>query len=190
MRYPAENNGQALVQAGFLRNMLLSTYAYRQDLLEVQTPTEEVGDLMVEFLRLPSPTAQPSPPDEGLVYDRSDSAATSEVSLSPAPTWASATLLDGEEPTDLVLASSQYIVINQERFDRPEPASPAYDVALLDYNYDFHVDLVHANADGLLIIEQDTNGVMTAKDAVVDDGGPLCECALYGGLDCRPGYRG
>ena len=34
----SDNSGQALVQAGFLRNMLLSTYAYRQDLLEVQTP--------------------------------------------------------------------------------------------------------------------------------------------------------
>ena len=159
-----EDSGQALVQAGFLRNMLLSTYGYRQDLLEVQTPTEEVGDLMVEFLRLPSPTAQPSEPDEGLTYNRGE-AIQQEGALSPAPTWASITLLDGEEPTDLVLASSQYVVINEERFDREAPASSAFDVALLDYNYDFHVDLVHANADGLLMIEQDTNGVMAARNA-------------------------
>ena len=158
----SQDGGQALVQAGFLRNMLLSTYAYRQDLLEVQTPTEEVGDLMTAFLRLPSPTPKPSPPDEGLAYNRVD---YSVQDVDPVPTWASVTLLDGEEPTDLVLASSQYIMINEERYDRSTAGSGGFDVALLDYNYDFHVDLVHANSDGLFIVEQDTNGGFAPKVA-------------------------
>ena len=72
----------------------------------------------VEFLRLPSPTAHPSPPDEGLTYTRSVSDIQPDPA-SPSPTWASVTLLDGEEPTDIILASQQHIMINDERFDRP-----------------------------------------------------------------------
>ena len=156
----AQNGGQAMVQAGFLRNMLLSTYTYRQDLLEVQTPVEEVGDLMERFLRLPSPTSAPSAPDTGLTY----SMVRRNVDMGQI-TWASATLLDGEEPYDLVLANESMLMINEERFDRPAPDVAAFDVVLLDYNYDFRVDALHANANGLFVLEQDSNGVFTERDA-------------------------
>ncbi|MBX2818080.1 MAG: hypothetical protein KTR29_00320 [Rhodothermaceae bacterium] len=162
-----QDGGQALVQAGFLRNMLLSTYAYRQDLVEVQTPTEEVGDLMVEFLRLPSPSAKPSPPDEGLSYSGMELAAQRTNSSLPGPiSWASRALLDGEEPSTLLTAGSQFVSVSEDDlFTREDAGNGSFDVALLDYNYDFRVDIVHANADGLMIIEQDTNGVFFEKVA-------------------------
>ena len=163
-----EDGGQALVQAGFLRNMLLSTYVYRQDLLEVQTPTEEVGDLMVEFLRLPSPTAQPSPPDEGLVFSSSPEYIFQRTDVpSGSVSWASVTLLDGEEPTDWIWATEQDVLIYEKQlFSRDAPADDRFGVAMMDYNYDFHVDIVHANANGLLILEQDSTGAFVEKDVL------------------------
>ena len=125
-----EEGGQALVQAGFLRNMLLSTYVYRQDLLEVQTPTEEVGDLMDQFLRLPSPTAAPSPPDMALTYQKAPLDQVDGEAV--ATTWVEMTLLDGEDPVDLLYAEEDYVVVNGTSLDRPEPGNAAFGVALLD----------------------------------------------------------
>ena len=164
-----QNGDQAMIQAGFLRNMLLSTYAYRQDLLEVQTPVEEVGDLMVSFLRLPSPTSEPSAPDSGLTYTMAG-LLLGEVEISEVG-WVSATLLDGEEPANLLLANEHILVIDEAQFERPAPASPVFDVTVLDYNYDFRMDVVHANADGLFILEQDSNGVFLEREvsAMMDE---------------------
>ena len=83
----------ARVQAGFLRNLLLGTYSFRQNLLEVQTPVEEVGDLMTEFVRLPAPVAAPSPPDLDVVFQRMPA----PTSLEAPRTLLAAPLDEGEE---------------------------------------------------------------------------------------------
>ena len=155
-----QNAAQAQVQAGFLRNMLLSTFSYRRDLLQVQTPTEELGDLLDRFVRLPSPTPMPSPPDTSLRYVQSDISGSSEEG-----SWVHASLMDGEGNPDLLYADTHFVQINDQRFDHEAQGPGNFGVALLDYNYDFYVDVVHANSSGLLILEQDSLGRFTQKEA-------------------------
>ena len=154
------NTQQAFVQAGFLRNMLLSTYAFRQDLLQVQTPTEEVGDLMDQFVRLPSPTPQLAPPDSSLRYSRET---LDQGELFGA--IARMHLMDGEGSPDLLVASHNGVRINADRFDRPSTGSGEFGVGLLDYDYDFRVDIVHASEAGLFFLRQDTLGGYELQDA-------------------------
>ena len=56
----------------------------------------------------------------------------------------------------------------------PAPSTPEFDVALFDYNYDFHVDLVHVNADGIYILEQDTTWWVYPANDRFYDGCPDC----------------
>ncbi len=146
-----EDASGARMQAGFLRNMLLSTYSFRQDLLQVQTPTEEVGDLITAFILLPSPTAQPAPADLTLAYEVEDAA----VSENTAAGY-QVVSLDGEGPHDQLVWNADQTVINQQAFAFPTAA-----VALLDHNYDFLVDAVLAGPSGLQLLQQDSTGQFT-----------------------------
>ncbi len=153
--------GQARVQAGFLRNMLLSTYAFRQDLLQVQTPTEEVGDLIDHFILLPAPQAKAAPADESLAYAPSDLAPTISNSTIFKPTIFNPTeyrsiSLDGEGQPDMVAWSGSEIQINGQTF-----AFEISSVAFLDYNYDFLIDVAVAGANGLQMLALDSTGRFT-----------------------------
>ncbi|MFK7843694.1 MAG: FG-GAP-like repeat-containing protein [Rhodothermales bacterium] len=153
---------QAGMQAGFLRNMLLSTYDFRQDLLEVQTPTEKVGDLMTSFVLLPAPTAQPAPADAGLTY----TASSSEVGpVVDGAVQARAEPLSGEEGYGWVSHSSSEAMVNEQPF--------AFDVAslvTLDHNYDFLIDVVLAGSNGIQLLEQDSTGQFTPRAAAAQFG--------------------
>ncbi len=151
---------RATVQAGFLRNMLLSTFNYRRDLAAVQTPTEEVGVLLDSFIRLPAPVPEAAPADARLRFVESILVETSEN-----PVLVEATLMDGEGAPDTLLVYPQAVSINGARFDHGS-ASRSAAIALLDYNYDFHVDVVHVNDEGVLFVEQDTLGAFRPRATV------------------------
>ena len=151
---------QAQVQLSFLRNLLLGTYSFRQDLQEVQTPIEEVGDLMTRFIRLPSPSPEPSPADLEISF-------TSElISGEGSARQVYAYALDGEGAPDIVTAGPDFLAVNETRFDWDAPAGDAFGVAMIDYNYDFSVDVVYAGQDGIQFFERDTTGIVTESNAV------------------------
>ncbi len=52
----------AATQVAFLRNVLLSLPAYRQDLAALQVPIEQVGEPAQRFFRLPAPARRRPPP--------------------------------------------------------------------------------------------------------------------------------
>ena len=58
----------AATHIAFLRNVLLRVSAYRQDLRTIQTPVEQVGDLITGFLRLPEPPPAIAPRDKQLTF--------------------------------------------------------------------------------------------------------------------------
>ena len=139
----------AQVQAGFLRNLLLSTYSFRQNLLEVQTPVEEVGDLLTEFVRLPTPVAAPSPPDLDIAFERVPALLEFD-----SPQKIIAASLDGEADSDLIGVSAEALLIGDQSISDAGEGS----LALLDFDSDFRVDIAHASESGLKLYRQDTTG--------------------------------
>ena len=66
----AKNFQDAARSVAFLRNVLVRVPAFRESLAAVRTPTELIAEPFETFLKLPSPSAKPSPIDEGLTYTR------------------------------------------------------------------------------------------------------------------------
>jgi tetratricopeptide (TPR) repeat protein len=66
----AKNYPDAARSVAFLRNVLVRVPVFRESLSAVRTPTELIAEPFETFLKLPSPSATPSPADEGLTYTR------------------------------------------------------------------------------------------------------------------------
>ncbi len=142
------------VQSGFLRNLLLGTFSYRQDLNAVQTPLESIGELMTTFVRLPAPSSTPAAADLQLTYR--------PESLSVTARWAGATSLAGET-TIAIHVDGSTLVVGEQRLDVADvlAGSNQFGVAALDYSYDFLNDIAVAGAGGLALFEQDSLGAFT-----------------------------
>ncbi len=89
----------------FLRNVLLTVAAYRQDLAAVQTPVERVGEPIERFLWLPESSATPAPPDDSLTF--------AIEPLLPSDTeawaWTGAVLLRGEGMPAVLVANGREV---------------------------------------------------------------------------------
>jgi tetratricopeptide (TPR) repeat protein len=66
----ARNFQDAARSVAFLRNVLVRVPAFRESLSAVRTPTELIAEPFKTFLKLPSPSATPSPVDDGLTFTR------------------------------------------------------------------------------------------------------------------------
>ena len=66
----AQNISDAGRAVAFLRNVLAPVPSFRESLTEVRTPVELIAEAFRSFLRLPKPSAVPSPPDEALTFSR------------------------------------------------------------------------------------------------------------------------
>src|SRR5439155_14990529 len=75
----AKNYQDAARSVAFLRNVLVRVPAFRESLMAVRTPTELIADPFETFLKLPSPSAMPSPADEGLTFTREPIAASASI---------------------------------------------------------------------------------------------------------------
>ncbi len=155
----ADGDGQrAVTQVAFLRNVLLSVLAYRQDLAAVQTPVEQVGEPAQRFLRLPAPRPTPAPPDDSLAFVAEP--------LLPAPSetpwgWIGAVALGNEGLPAVFFANADELkTLRDESWSFPgglparQPGLHA--VAGIDYNYDFRTDLAMTGAGGLRFLRQDS----------------------------------
>ncbi len=161
----------ATTHIAFLRNVLLRVSSYRQDLRAIQTPAEQVGDLVTGFLRLPAPPPAIAPRDEQLTFTQQALNAEGGPWRSMA-VFSPATGLDGN--TDdietnvpgiaLAIADDHTVHLpNDQVLDFPGGgAVPGpHGIAGIDYDYDFTMDLALAGAGGLRIFRQDSTGTFT-----------------------------
>ena len=153
---------QAATQVAFLRNVLLSLPAYRQDLAALQAPIEQVAEPAQRFVRLPDPRPTPAPPDDSLIF-----AAEPLLEADTAAwAWVGAIAFNGEGlPAVLVADGREIRTLRNEVYAFPggssaQPPTPRA-VAGFDYNYDFRTDLALVGAGGLRLYEQDTLGIFT-----------------------------
>lgn len=142
------------LQVQFLRNVLERVPAYRASLDRIQTPPTLVAEPFTRFLRLPSPTSVPAPPDMGLHFDAQPLVQAHAAKVS----WLGAVYLDDTAPaavawsddTALHLATGARLVL-----PGAHPAALAeHSAAAADLNYDFKADIAIATASGFRIYRQ------------------------------------
>jgi Tfp pilus assembly protein PilF len=149
------NNRQAAVQVQFLRNILLRVPTYRQDLDAIKTPATLVAEPFTRFLRLPSPSSEPAPPDMQTRFVQEKATFTPQGKAS----WIGDVSLDGNtltvawaDETSLHLQSGATLRLPGNQ----KGAVGGSMIAFADFNYDFKTDVAIATPSGLKLYLQDT----------------------------------
>jgi Flp pilus assembly protein TadD len=150
----------AAIQVQFLRNSLVRAPGYRQSLDEVKTPATTVGEPFLKFLKLPSPSSDPAPPDMQLQFEQQPLKAVTAQNIA----WIGSLPLDGEGGSRIVWADTTSVHIESgPALPLPRARDPSSRAMLgrhailgADLNYDFKTDLVVATPEGIRIYQQDT----------------------------------
>jgi tetratricopeptide (TPR) repeat protein len=147
----------AATRSIFLRNVLMQLPAFRDDLAQIKPAPGDEAQPFTHFLRLPSLSSTPAPPDTA-------------ISFAPQPVanlenghwkWIGTLSLDGHgAPTIAVANAHQVRLATGATFPFPGGASasdPAPEGILpADFNYDFKTDLVLAGTGGVRFMRQDS----------------------------------
>ncbi len=151
----------AAIQAQFLRNVLVRVPAYRQSLDQVKTPVTSAGEPFLKFLKLPSPSPEPSALDATLHFD------SEPVANAPAGgiTWIGTFVSDNKSDAEVIWADYQALHLSsgaQLPLPKGKNATRGFlaENAILaaDLNYDFKTDFVIATDGGLLFYQQQSPG--------------------------------
>ncbi|MDQ2842597.1 MAG: CRTAC1 family protein, partial [Acidobacteriota bacterium] len=153
----ASNVRPAAIQAQFLRNILIRVPAYRQSLDEVKTPVTSAGEPFLKFLRLPSPTSEPSAADAHLQFKSHDFSSAPENSV----TWIGTFVPDEKHDAEVIWADTSSVHLrNGVSLLLPGPLTsskstlPEHAVMAADLNYDFKTDLTIATDRGIRFYQQ------------------------------------
>jgi tetratricopeptide (TPR) repeat protein len=149
----------AATQSAFLKNVLARVPAYRQSLNAVKTPVEFVGDPFVKFIKLPSPSSEPAPPDEAINFNAEPINTDGKKWF-----WAGVVTLDSEPAPTVVLANGREVRVGDVTLPFPgahEDESTSNCVVGLDFNYDFKTDLLMAGRGGIKLYRQESRDKFT-----------------------------
>lgn len=148
-------------RVAFLRNVLVRIPEYRASLAAVKLPTGEIGEPFTRFIKLPSPSPMPSPPDDGLAFAQEPLPELAAGKWS----WAGAVALDGDSAPTVIAANGREVRVRSATLNFPGGAQatpPTMDgILALDFNYDFKNDLAFAGAGGFKLYRQESNGTFT-----------------------------
>ncbi len=150
----------------FLRNVLAPVPAFRESLTAVRTPTELIAEPFDRFVALMAPPALPSPADPSITYTAeaagSDTAATL---LTVFPTIEDAPVLFTADAMNLRRLDGSGAIWpfpSRRGGSSDPPASPSSSALVaLDWNHDFHTDIVMAGSGGIRLLLQDEKGGFT-----------------------------
>ncbi|MGH9852265.1 MAG: FG-GAP-like repeat-containing protein, partial [Blastocatellia bacterium] len=153
------NPRAAATQSAFLKNLLLRVPEYRQSLNAVRTPAEYVGDPFMKFVKLPSPNADPAPPDAAINFN------VEQINAGAGKWhWAGLVSLDGESAPVVVVANGREARLGNVTLPFPGTAefqSLSNGIVGLDYDYDFKTDLLMAGRGGLKLYRQEARDKFT-----------------------------
>jgi len=161
----AKNYQDAARSVAFLRNVLVRVPAFRESLAAVRTPTELIAEPFETFLKLPSPSARPSPIDEGLTFTQEAAGST------PWPAGALQLDWDRDFKMDYATAGQRGVrVFTQQADGSFKDATPKADaitadcfgVWVADIEMDGDVDLI-AGVSGAAPVVLRNNGDGTWK---------------------------
>lgn len=146
-------------QIMILRNVLLRVPQYRQSLNAVKAPAEFVGDPFLKFVKLPSPSSAPAPPDTGMTFEAQPIPGVPEAMVD----WIGAIPLDGQGKGSIVWADGGGVQVvggarvgfpGGKKFTAPNAPMCRNGVLGADLNNEFKTDLVLAGAGGVRIYQQ------------------------------------
>lgn len=147
----------AAIQAQFLRNVLVRVPAYRQSLDEVKTPVTSAGEPFLRFLKLPSPSSEPSALDTTLHFDPKPVA----HGLTGGLTWIGTFVPNDKSDAEVIWADDETLHLkNGVQLPLPKTKSatgtllPENAILAADLNYDFKTDFVIATGGGLRFYQQ------------------------------------
>ena len=147
----------AATRSIFLRNVLMQLPSFRADLAQIKPAPGDEAQPFTHFLRLPSPSSTPAPPDTGITF-------TSQPVKIPGNehwAWIGSISLDGQGAPTVVVANGHEVRLETgATFPFPGGAKAAdpmpESILPADFNYDFKTDLVLAGAGGLRFMRQDS----------------------------------
>src|SRR5262245_5309193 len=145
------NPRAAAPQVAFLSNVLARVPDYRQSLNAVKTPAEFVGEPFLKFIKLPSPSSEPAPPDTGTTFEAQPIPGVPEGKWN----WIGAIAFNDEGKPAVVVADDAGIrIVGGANINLPRENKSF--VLPLDFNYDFKTDLVVESKNGLRFLQQDS----------------------------------
>ncbi len=150
------NPRSAAPQVAFLRNVLARVPDYRQSLNAVKTPAEFVGEPFTSFIKLPSPSSEPSAPDTATTFESQPISGVSEGAWN----WIGAIAFNDEGKPAVVVADGAGIRITGGA-NIKLPRENKNFVLPLDFNYDFKTDLVAESENGLRFLQQESLNAFT-----------------------------
>ncbi len=161
-------------QVRFLRNTLLQHPAFRADLAELQPPPDVLSPPLFEPLRLTPPRATFALPDTLMTFRAEP--LTSETAQAARVVWKTA-----EATPSVLLIRARDVQFNDgTTLHRPGPspssAFPFNNLALLDFDNDFRMDVALLGREGVRLYHQKADG------AFADVPLPMPSAASFTGL--------
>ena len=160
----AGDAGRAATMAQLLRNVLVRSPAFREDLAVVSVGAEQIAAPLMRFLAMPSPAATAAAPDETFAY----MAETMTAAPGVAEAVALAIVHGGEDAPPAIVTTDGDAVRRVgaagpgSGFPFPGGASgtrPAAEALLpLDWNGDYRMDLALIGAGGFSLLAQGEDG--------------------------------
>ncbi|HEV2881319.1 MAG TPA: FG-GAP-like repeat-containing protein [Pyrinomonadaceae bacterium] len=153
----------AATRVAFLRNVLVRVPEYRRSLSQVKSAPGEEAEPFTRPLKLAAPEFTPAAPDAALTFNAeggtNDDTEKWDTSI--------AVTLDAESQPVVVNANSRGLRL-PGGVTLPFPSAPSSNdattpdhIVALDFNYDFKIDLVLANAGGVRLFRQDAPAKFT-----------------------------
>jgi tetratricopeptide (TPR) repeat protein len=166
-----------------LRNVLVRVPAFHDDLLAVRTPPELIAEPLDHFLRLPSPTSRPSPPDENLTFSRESIGADRSTPWSALVAFSP----NGTEPPAIFAADARELRrVGATRAAVPFPGGVAVTppsanaILAMDWSRDFRMDLVLAGGAGVRLLVQQDDGTFRDGTATAAGGAEAVNADCFG----------
>jgi tetratricopeptide (TPR) repeat protein len=181
----ARSSPDAARAVAFLRNVLVRVPAFREGLTEIRVPSELIADPFDRFLKLPAPSAAPSPADTALAYSREapgDRPTASAALVAFVPNGGQTDVpvvfaADGREMRQLGPSGATWL------FPGGTSAVPPTGSGLLalDWNRDFKMDVVMAGRGGLRLLAQGDAGTFVDSTPAAEQGvPPLFRADVFG----------
>ena len=176
---------RAATMAQLLRNVLVRTPAFREDLAVVSVSAEQIAAPLARFLRMATPPATAAAPDETLAYLAEPIAS---LGAADADSAAIALVHGGEDAAPAIVATDGETVRRTDaagaEFAFPGDASgarPAAEALLpLDWNGDYRMDLALVGAGGFRLLAQAEDGGFEEMTPGPVDDTPAGSLAGYG----------
>ncbi len=166
----SSNPRQAATQVSFLRNVLLREPSFRGAIAEIKSDENVVGELLTKPLKLETPDFSPAAPDLEITFAPAASGQTPS-------NFARSVFLDGEKPVTLSSDDKKTRIGDAEiDFGAKSP----FEIAVLDFDYDFRNDIAMATAKGFRLFKQTDAGKFTDATAATKLGSEIVNRAYAG----------